>query len=537
MKKAKKAIPVPESRVSIKTVNGRKYIYYVTEYYKNKHGNFTNRSVSIGKINPEDESTFFPNANYYELFDVDPREEYTEAEEDNFTVESVGGTAFFMERLDTLGITDILKSLVPDYYEKIISVAIYMASRGNVMLYADDFYDKNACPGGKFVGQRKVSQLFKALSKELRLDFLYDWKNHTVDDDEYVAYDVTSISTNAEDISLAEPGYNRDGDHLPQVNLGVFYSYQKELPICYELYNGSIPDQAYYSSMMEYAEMFDIKPMLYVMDKGFLTKGNINGSHDKNLAILLSIPAHQIIYRDALLKERQTICSGKNYLGKLNAYGVKRAIVIDGKEYTLFVYFDGNKMMDQSKALNEKIEKREKELELQLNKKQRNKSEAFFDVEVENSKLINFERNEEEINRAFDLAGMFGLLTTKSDLSAGEALNLYRQRNIIEGYYNNMKNTLDMRRFYTHSDETTEGKFFVSFIAQILQADVLRVMKVADKKPVPTVKSVVLEMEKVQRIKSKKGVRLSAPLTKKQKQILELFDIDQQEFIKIAEEI
>ncbi len=48
--------------------------------------------------------------------------------------------------------------------------------------------------------------------------------------DEYVAYDVTSISTQAHGVEEAEWGYNRDKERLPQVNFGMYYGEESRLP-------------------------------------------------------------------------------------------------------------------------------------------------------------------------------------------------------------------------------------------------------------------------------------------------------------------
>lgn len=66
------SIDLPGKRVSIETIQQTKYVYYVTEYYKNTHGHYTNKAVSICKLDPEDPGKFFPNNNYYSSFKVTP---------------------------------------------------------------------------------------------------------------------------------------------------------------------------------------------------------------------------------------------------------------------------------------------------------------------------------------------------------------------------------------------------------------------------------------------------------------------------------
>lgn len=57
--------------------------------------------------------------------------------------------------------------------------------------------------------------------------------------DEYVAYDVTSISSYSKNISELEWGYNRDKERLPQINMGMYYGEESRLPLYYRIYPGS----------------------------------------------------------------------------------------------------------------------------------------------------------------------------------------------------------------------------------------------------------------------------------------------------------
>ncbi|MDD4495376.1 MAG: hypothetical protein PHV32_13725 [Eubacteriales bacterium] len=93
-----------------------------------------------------------------------------------------------------------------------------------------------------------------------------------------------------------------------------------------------------------------------------------------------------------------------------------------------------------------------------------------------------------------------------------------------------MKNPLELYRLRTHTDTSTEGKFFLGFIAQILWADMIRVMHDQAKKTAPTVKAVLNELEKIQKVSYAMGDQLLSPLSKKQKDILSAFDIDPEQF-------
>ncbi len=526
MSKQKLSIDLPKKRVSIKTIQQTKYVYYVTEYYKNTNGHYTNKAVSIGKLDPEDPGKFFPNNNYYSYFKVTaPQTMYPSS------FINAGNTAFLAMRLERLGVRSILEDVFPELYQQIMQAALYMMNRGNVMLYMDDFYSKNLNPYAETIGEKQLSALYEGISKDSRWNFFKQWKGQTVAADEYVAYDVTSISTHAKDIAFAEKGYNRDHELLPQVNVGLFFSQVKRLPVCYELYNGSITDEVYLSTMMQIAQAFDIQPFLYVMDKGFLNANNIAYLAEEKIPFLMAVPNHQKLYKAHLLGAQEGIRHMDHYIESAGVFGVKRSVTIDDEDYTLFCYYDSEKAKVEERSLFEQVKTREAALSKQLNRKKRKQHEPFFNVEVEHETIVNFSRNHTAIQDELLMAGMFGILSNQVDLSPADALAIYRRRNAIESHYDSMKNQLDFDRFHTHHQQSTEGKFFIGFIAQILQADLLRVMNPLSKKPVPTVKALLLELEKIQRVQYADGSRLMAPLTKKQKDILKLFDIDAEDFI------
>ena len=52
-----------------------------------------------------------------------------------------------------------------------------------------------------------------------------------------------------------------------------------------------------------------------------------------------------------------------------------------------------------------------------------------------------------------------------------EALRVYRDKDVVEKCFDDLKNLLDMRRLRMHSIETVDGRLFVQFIALILMSE------------------------------------------------------------------
>ncbi|RLK62859.1 hypothetical protein D3H64_07510, partial [Atopobacter sp. AH10] len=209
-----KAIKLPEKRVSIKKSGKYRYVYYIDSYYVTTNGSRTHRDVAIGKLNEEDPTTFFPNQKYWEYFPkTDPiEEEITE-------IQQAGFSQLVKKLAQQLKVDELLSKNFDDIADSILSIASFMLSKGNTMMYLDDYYLTHYNPYRSTPTQRKLGPIYEAISHSRRWHFFKDWQTLIVNEGDYVAYDVSSVSTYGKSIDLAAMGYNRDHELLPQVNL------------------------------------------------------------------------------------------------------------------------------------------------------------------------------------------------------------------------------------------------------------------------------------------------------------------------------
>ena len=88
------------------------------------------------------------------------------------------------------------------------------------------------------------SKMFASLRQEDMQLFFREWMKQKKQR-EYVAYDVTSISSYSSNIRELEWGYNRDKERLPQINMGMYYGEESGLPLYYRVYPGSVAETAH----------------------------------------------------------------------------------------------------------------------------------------------------------------------------------------------------------------------------------------------------------------------------------------------------
>ena len=93
-------------------------------------------------------------------------------------------------------------------------------------------------------------------------------------------------------------------------------------------------------------------------------------------------------------------------------------------------------------------------------------SSRYFIVKKTPKRGVCVEVKTEEIQRTKRYYGFFVLLSNEK-MDAKKALELYRNKDVVEKAFGNLKERLNMRRLLVSSEQSLEGKLFVQFIALI----------------------------------------------------------------------
>jgi transposase len=90
-----------------------------------------------------------------------------------------------------------------------------------------------------------------------------------------LVFDITSLSSYSRQIGLLEYGYNREGESLEQVNLGLVVDKKKGIPLMYDLYPGSIVDVLTLVNTLKRVRAHGIHDYTLVLDRGFFSRNNV----------------------------------------------------------------------------------------------------------------------------------------------------------------------------------------------------------------------------------------------------------------------
>jgi transposase len=516
-------VPLPSKGIIVSRVGEYPYVYHVIKTYRNDKGQPTNQRRSIGKLDKKT-GKLIPNDTYYEFYG----ESRSDTAADIHEIREAGVPFLVTWIFHKLGIDLMLEEVFGAGRANAMStVAAYMLKEGNVMSYLDDFCERSLCKVS--VSDKAASRLFKSITHADRMYFFRQWVAAKCPK-EYIAYDVTSFSSYAKGIADTEWGYNRDGDKLPQINMGLYVGQTSSLPFFYVTYPGSIVDKSHLPSMMAHNMDLETEGLRFVMDKGFASGANMKHMQKMKYPFIIATENRLKAVHKAIRENKGRLRSSRSRIDHLDVFGTAIKGNFFGVNSTLHVYFDSDRESAQVADMYRKIAAQKEELEqlakrpkAELSKSQLKKYEKHFSIKPSREgEPFSFEPNHEAIDILATDLGYFCLLTNDS-LSSEEVLLTYRKKDTIEKAFSELKNHIDMKRLRTHSRETTEGKMFCAFLVLIIRMHIENTLSKWMKEKHFTTEKVLRELTKIRSVSSAQK-RLLNPLTKKQKDILSYFD-------------
>jgi transposase len=105
-------------------------------------------------------------------------------------------------------------------------------------------------------------------------------------------------------------------------------------------------------------------------------------------------------------------------------------------------------------------------------------------------------------------------------------LYVYRNKDVVEKCFDDLKNQLDMKRLRMHSSQTVEAKLFIQFIALIYTSALRNAIKSTDLDGKYTVRELLNEMSNITKITySGKYGSIITEISKSQREIVQALQI------------
>jgi transposase len=405
----------------------------------------------------------------------------------------IGATYLLDQIALKIGLKDDLKELFPDNYLKIISLSYYLTLENENSFYRFKKWSlTHHHPYNKEITSQRVSDLLTTITENDKLE-LFKRQANRIQENESLAYDTTSISSYSEIIKQEKLGHNKDGDDLAQINLALVLSEKSLLPAYYKILPSNINDVTTLEKLLTDINKIGIKDAKFVLDSGYYSANNIFRLHKNGYKYIVGIknnityvskriaeldrqkfnktnfiPTHEVYYHS--YEVFVPIYTNNNSFNLINIQKVKSY---------LHIYFDPYKANVETVKFNKKLHNALDKLKdgtATINEKNLlTKFCTFNYTQNTDSFAVNF--NTDIINNEISKFGYFSLLSNMK-LTSKKILEIYREKDVIEKSFNNLKNRLNLQQKSVYSYKNLEGEIFLQYISLIFIFYIHKHMKI-----------------------------------------------------------
>ena len=402
------------------------------------------------------------------------------------------GATYLFDRIgEDTGVTEDLKTCFPESYRQILSIAYYLILEDkNPLSRFPRWAAIHRHPHGDSISSQRSSELFASITEEDKQRFFRLQGKRRVDR-EYLAYDSTSISSYSKCLRQVRYGKNKDHEHLAQINLTLLFGQQSRLPFYYRKLAGNIPDVKTLRKLLADMNTLGYEKIKVVLDRGFFSAANINDMYRHHMKFLIAAKLSLKLVKTHLDTVRDKMRSWTHYSQAYQLYTCSLPITwnyvqdrpckddtikADRRMY-LHLYYSPERALEDEKAFNSRMVDWQEELESGQRHPDNEKQYAkYFEVKstpVRGTKIIAKEEALAEAKRNY---GYFTLLSNEIK-DAVEALEIYRNKDLVEKAFDNLKERLNLRRVAVSSEQSLDGKLFVQFIALIFLSYITKKMQ------------------------------------------------------------
>ena len=537
-------IPQLETGISEKTIKGKTYIYYEhgRKYYPDKQYTVP-QCTSIGKKAEDDPSMMFPNDNYLRFFpDAELPEELPASSRSGCI--KIGAWLAIRKVIQYYKLDEKIADLIGEDSGLFLDLASYaIVTENNAAQYYPDYAYNHPLftKGMRVYSDSKISSFLRAVSRDDSINFQNEW-NAGRDHREkiYISYDSTNKHCEAGDVEIAEYGHEKDKQNKPIFNYSIGYDRTNRLPLFYEAYSGSINDVSQLQFMLAKAKAYGYKNAGFILDRGYL------------FDYIIMVKGCKDIVSKVVMENRGTF--EDEWSNTIPYYDVSGTTAKDhlfksDEEKRCFhlYYSDSRKAKERSKFQQKIREEKEilegmKGTEAKIDKDYSPYFDLIYHKEKGKSILQFVREKDKEISDAIKLCGYFCIITSR-EMTAAEALELYKSRDCSEKLFRGDKSYLGEKTLRVYQDEPTHSKIFIEFVALIIRNKIYTLLKdrmkeIKKKKNYMTVPMALKELDKIELVRQADRVyRMDHAITATQKDILHAFNLTAANVLKEAEKL
>ena len=475
-----------------------------------------------------------PQKRIYKNFDVELKKAIKN-KPSNFICKSYGDVFLIYYLLKELGLYALLKKEF-DHYKEIVALIAFMIAESSASYLFPYWHEEHYITDIKKQNSQTISEIYEYLGRNEkgRLNFLKNWGNF-IQPKFGVYYDITSISSYSTNIESVEWGYNRDKEQLPQINIGIMNCRKTLLPISYNVHPGSIVDVSTLKNAIKTFDLFQLKNLFFILDRGFCSVSNILQMHKNKISFIQPLSFSLKKTKDLVSKHKSDICTSKNAFSYKEEilYHICDKIEFNKIKFNAHIFYNEKVAVDYKHYLYKAIIEIEQNIKKIKPFKNNKEAEKYIDnniigkhkkyFKVKNRSII---KNLEEIENAIFRAGTIVMICYGKRIDKIKILDFYRNRDSVEKEINSLKNHIDTKRIRAHNQDTANGRLFVKFIALIIISKIINVIKKDKKLKKYSTNEIMSELKKLKMNSFDENHKFLTEFTKKQKLIFKSFKID-----------
>lgn len=548
-------VPTVKGKITRRKKSNVVYIEYEYDrvYDPSRKYTFPKR-VTIGKLSDTDPEFMKPNQNFLKYF---PDAELPESK--NRTSRSSClrvGTYFVLRKIiEECSLNDILgKYFGSRDMGLFLDLAVYsIIAENNAAQYYPDYTYNHPLFTEKMkqYNDSTVSDFLNSVTDDQSTGFLNTWnESRNYREKIYISYDSTNKNCQAGDIEMVEFGHPKVDMGEPVFNYAVAYDTHNQEPLYYEKYPGSLNDISQLQFMLDKASGYGYKKIGFILDRGYFSCENIQYMDKCGYSFVIMVKGMSALVNELILENKGTFENKRvNNIYEYGVYGktIRHKLYASDKKERYFHLYHS---ISKESAERIEIENRINQMTQYL-KKYQNKVkefgpgfEKYFNLHYDEKSqaFILLEERCSVVERELDLAGYFCIITSEK-MSAKEAIELYKSRDVSEKLFRGDKSYLGNKSIRVYSEESARAKIFVEFVAMIVRCKMYiklkEEMKKLDKKlNYMTVPAAIKELEKIEIVRQLDNIyRLDHAVTANQKVILKAFGMDANSIKYFASEL
>jgi hypothetical protein len=506
---------------------GATYVYSVESYWDKEKKQSRNKQVCLGKLDNKT-GEIIPSGRKKRGA---KRAAAASADGVTATTKVIGPHLIVSKIARDTGLAEVVrKSFGAGAGDFALSLAYFEAQKGLPLSRSEGWGESHEHPCGGPIASQRVSDFLAAMGDDMQSRFFSLWMDKMSENDCF-CYDITSVSSYSEGNAYVRRGYNRDGEHLPQINLAVLYGQTSGLPAYLRTLPGSISDVATLKTTIKSLDFIGQTKLTFVLDRGFYSESNVGEMFKSRYHFILSPITSRVWVRKIIDAHFEEIKHPLNYRKMPHNETLFMTTHLHnwgGRRCYLHIYYNAQKAAaDYDGFTSSLLDMREDLLSGNPDESKDELYKEFFVVKETPKRGRQVDFNETAIEKHRNrYAGFFCLLTTEK-MEPENALAIYRNKDVVENCFDDLKNGLDMKRLRIHSSEAMRARLLIQFLSLVIISRMRAVIKNDKKLKSMTVREVLEAMETVVMIKYSgrygKLITETGPL---QRDIMTAFGVD-----------